>query len=125
MKVVYFDRELTDRAHSVIGSFCVDPGAHRISLADIVAALDRRETVEIRPASEAERERAEALSVIGGIALQLTEVQAAGNAGHPCSISDRRLCENVHVLRGIGMELAKPLLGLLDSSVQINPTTSE
>lgn len=118
MKVVYFDRELTDRAPSLIGSFCIDPGAKWISLVDIVATLDRGEPVEIRPASEAERERAEGLAVIGGIAVQLTEAQAAGASAHPCSATERRLCENVHILRGIGLELAKPLLGLLDSSVQ-------
>jgi len=121
MKVVYFDREITDQAPSLIGSFCVDPGARWISLVDIVAAIDRGEPVEIRPASEGERQRAEGLAVIGGIAVQLTQAQAqaAGAAAttHPCSATERRLCENVHALRGIGLELAKPLLGLLDSSM--------
>jgi hypothetical protein len=122
MKVVYFDRALTDRAPSVIGAFCIDPGAKWITLVDIMGALDRGEPVEIRPASETERERAQGLAVIGGIALQLTEVHAAGDAGRPCSTADRRLCDNIHVLRGIGLELAAPLLGLLDSSVHVAPT---
>ncbi len=122
MKAVYFDRTLTDLAPGVIGAFCIDPGAKWVTLVDIMAALDRGEPVEIRPASETERERAQGLAVISGIALQLTEAQAADAAAHPCSGAERRLCENVHVLRGIGLELAKPLLGLLDSSIQINPT---
>ena len=117
MKVVYFDREITDQAPSLIGSFCVDPGAKWVSLVDILAALDRGEPVEIRPASKTERARAEGIAVIGDIAAQLTEVHAGAAAGHPCSVADRRLCENLHALRGIGLQLATPLLGLLDSSM--------
>ena len=119
MKVVYFDRELTDRAPNVIGSFCIDPGAKWVGLADIIVALDRGESVEIRPASETERERAASLAVIGDIAEELTAAHKAGQSGHPCSASDRRLCENISVLRGIGLHLATPLLGLLDSSIPI------
>jgi hypothetical protein len=121
MKVVYFDQELTHRAPNVIGSFCIDPGANWVGLTDIIVALDRGESVEIRPASETERERAASLAVIGGIAEELTAAHNAGQAGHPCSATERRLCENISVLRGIGAQLAAPLVGLLDSSIPITP----
>lgn len=119
MKVVYFDRELTDRAPELIGTFCLAPDVTWVGLTEIMLALDRGEAVEIRPASETERERAASLAVIGGIAEELTAAHNAGQAGHPCSASERRLCENISVLRGIGLQLATPLLGLLDSSIPV------
>jgi hypothetical protein len=71
MKVVYFDQSISTRAPDLIGMWCTDPGATWITGGDIMAALERGEPVEIRPASEAERQRAESAIVLLGIGWQL------------------------------------------------------
>lgn len=71
MKIVYFDQSISTRAPDLIGMWCADPGAKWITGADIMAALEQGESVEIRPASEAERQRAESAIVLLGIGWQL------------------------------------------------------
>ena len=77
MKIAYFDQSISTRAPDLIGMWCTDPGAEWITGADIMAALERGESVEIRPASDAERERAESMIVLLGIGLKLAA--AMGN----------------------------------------------
>lgn len=71
MNIVYFDQSISTRAPDLIGMWCTDPGAKWISGADIMAMLERGESVVIRPASEAERQRAESAIVLLGIGWQL------------------------------------------------------
>ncbi|MVW64520.1 hypothetical protein GPY61_31870 [Massilia sp. NEAU-DD11] len=101
MKVVYFDRDLADQVPSLIGSLCPAPRPQWVTLVDIMNALDRGEPVEIRPASEAEHERAEGIVVLGRINAQLEAAHSISNAATLCRI---------------GAQLAAPLIGLLDSS---------
>ncbi len=122
MKAVYFDRTLTDQAPGLIGAFCTDPGAKWITLVDIMAALDGGDPVDIRPASETERERAEGIIVIGRIGAQITEAHRLGDAAHLFSADAKSFCENITALRAIGALLAAPLVGLVDSSIPVFPT---
>jgi hypothetical protein len=71
MNLVYFDRQLSDLAPNVIGAFCHDPGARWATLIDIMTALDNRESVTIRPASESELQRAESIIALHEVTEQL------------------------------------------------------
>ena len=71
MNLVYFDRQLSDQAPSLIGAFCVDPGANWVTFTAIIEALDQGREVNIRPASPDERGRVEAIIALNSIADQL------------------------------------------------------
>lgn len=71
MKLVYIEQHLSDLAPSVIGAFCVDPSAEWVTFTDITAALERGESVTIRPASATEKTRVESLIALSAIADQL------------------------------------------------------
>lgn len=71
MQVVYFGQELNRRAPEVIGCMCLEPDVKWVSLLDVVAAMERREPVTIRPASDAEMKRAESVVALYEIGQQL------------------------------------------------------
>lgn len=71
MNLVYFDHQLSDQAPGLIGSFRANPGAEWVTFAAIVDTLNQGEPVNIRPASPAERGRAESVIALSQIAEQL------------------------------------------------------
>lgn len=71
MQAVYFGQELNKRAQEVIGCLCLEPNVEWVNLLDVVAAMDRGETVTIRPASVGEMKRAESLVSLCEIGEQL------------------------------------------------------
>lgn len=73
MQFVYFPEELNARAPETVGCLCAAPSGEWVSLLDIVAAIQRRETVSIRPASEGEMRRAEAYVALYEIGMMLAE----------------------------------------------------
>lgn len=73
MQVVYFSAELNARAPEAIGCFCTAPGAQWLTLLDIIAAVHRRETILIRPASDGEMRRAEAYVALYEVGTMLAE----------------------------------------------------
>lgn len=73
MKIVYFKPELSARAPDLLGVFCADPSGQWLAPEDIGAALAAGEDVDIRQASPAEIERAEAVVILYGIELQLAQ----------------------------------------------------
>jgi len=58
MQAVYFWKELHERAPHVVGCLCAAPKEEWISLAEIAEAMDRGESISIRPATPSELKRA-------------------------------------------------------------------
>jgi hypothetical protein len=71
MNLVYFDRQLSDLAPGLIGTFRVNPGAEWVTFASVIDALERGAVVKIRPASATERDRVESVIALSQIADQL------------------------------------------------------
>lgn len=71
MQAVYFGQELNKRAPDIVGCLYLDPAAKWVTLFDLVAAMDRGETITIRPASQSEMKRAECLVALYEISWQL------------------------------------------------------
>ncbi|WP_139236724.1 hypothetical protein [Rugamonas rubra] len=77
MEVVYFSDELAARAPGFMFPLCEAPGGAWLSLNDVIKAIQRRETVTIRPASSSEMNRAEAFVALFEIGLILGEKMEA------------------------------------------------
>lgn len=73
MKIVYFNPELSAQAPDLLGVFYADPSGKCLEPGDIGDALAAGENVDIRQASPAEIERAEAIVILHGIELQLAQ----------------------------------------------------
>jgi hypothetical protein len=73
MQVVYFPEDLSARAPEVMGCLCATPGNEWVTLLDVVAAIQRREVVTVRPASESEMKRAEAYVALYEIGAMIGE----------------------------------------------------
>ena len=72
MQAVYFGQELNKRAPDIVGCLYLDSGAQWVTLVDVVAAMDRGETISIRPASDAEMKRAEGVVALYEIGQQIS-----------------------------------------------------
>ncbi len=73
MLVVHFPEELYARAPKAIGRLCLAPSNEWVSLITVAEAVDRGETVTIRPASENELRRADAFVSLYEIGLAMGE----------------------------------------------------
>lgn len=72
MKLVFFGTELSERYPSILGCFLSEEeGEPWVTLEDVLSALGRGESVEIRPATEDEMANAEANAVLFDIGHQL------------------------------------------------------
>jgi hypothetical protein len=71
MQVVYFSQELQARAPAVLGCLYDEATKNWVTLFDVAAAIERRETVAIRPATESEMKRAEAIAALFDIGVML------------------------------------------------------
>ncbi|MFC0131398.1 hypothetical protein CR105_03050 [Massilia eurypsychrophila] len=71
MQVVYFSQELQARAPGVLGCLFNEDTKGWVSLIDVAAAIERRENVTVRPATETEMKRAEAVAALFDIGVQL------------------------------------------------------
>lgn len=71
MDFVFFPDHLATRSPGYIGNLCIAPSGQRATLTDVTDALQRRDSVSIRQASEAELKRAEALASLFEIGVLL------------------------------------------------------
>lgn len=71
MKVIYFGTELHQRAPEMMGVFCSDPEGKWLTVPEFLAAIERFEPVDTRPASASEMKRAEAMVTLYEICVQL------------------------------------------------------
>lgn len=72
MKIVFFGTELSDMHPEVIGSFLTDSEQEQwVTLQDVLSALYQGESVQIRPATDAEMENAETFGALFDIGKQL------------------------------------------------------
>lgn len=77
MQVIFFSQELAARAPAAVGCLFDEGTKNWVTLFDIAAAIERRENVTIRPASESEMKRAEAVAALFDIGVMLGEKVAA------------------------------------------------
>ncbi|MYN45930.1 hypothetical protein GTP23_12815 [Pseudoduganella sp. FT93W] len=73
MNVVYFPDEIAERAPDIFSSLCIEPSGEFLSIQELIAAIVRRENVNIRPATETEIKRAEAYVALFEIGMMLGE----------------------------------------------------
>lgn len=72
MKIVFIGTELNEKYPQAFGYFLTEDEQEQwVTLADVLAAIFRGESVEIRPASEDEMANAEASAVLFDIGSQL------------------------------------------------------
>ncbi|NHZ35343.1 hypothetical protein [Massilia rubra] len=105
MKVVYFPDENSSRAQTAVGAMFASPQNKWVNLLDLIATIESGETVEIRPASEAEIKRADAYVALHQIGVMLGEKLDAILEGEPLEDVVRKTTAVRDAIESIDVEL--------------------